>query len=232
LTKNLTLLASLVMIVLSPSAQADPALAGELAASTPPMLSRERWQAKAPLSGMKPQRPVSIIVHHTGVAQNAKIDLPTKMRNLQSFSQHPGQVSPKRTKPAWPDVPYHFYIDMTGKIAEGRDVGFAGDTNTGYNTVGHIQVVVEGDFEREKPAPAQLAALKNVLVWLALSWNIPIGKISTHKDHAQTTCPGRNLLSLLPELFSAAGDQRRKFVSDRCATKPGGEFARLYCTPG
>lgn len=204
-------------------------IAAGLAPYAPPLVTRTQWQAKPPLPGMKAQKSLSIIIHHTGVAQNPKVAFESKMRNLQSYSQQPAQLSPARARPAWPDVPYHFYIDLSGHIAEGRDVRFAGDTNTNYDTLNHVQVAVEGDFEKEAPAPRQIAALKDLLVWLMLSSNVPPGKISVHKDHASTDCPGRNLIAVLPDVLAGAAGQRAKVITELCAGNAGREFAQAYC---
>jgi hypothetical protein len=174
--------------------------------SKPVIVSRAEWGAKPPRPGMEPHAVKGIILHHTGVRKNPKVALENKMRGLQSFSQSPGQVSPGHMKPAWADVPYHFYIDAAGRIAEGRDLGFAGDSNTNYKTSGFIQVVVEGDFEKETLGVEQLKATRELLAWL-LFWNgMSIENVSMHMDHAQTDCPGKNFKATLPELLSQVRD--------------------------
>jgi hypothetical protein len=124
------------------------------------------------------------------------------MRGLQSFSQNAGEVSPGHRKPSWPDIPYHYYVDAEGQIAEGRETNFAGDTNTGYNTSGFLQIVVEGDFEKEVPSKEQISALRTLLTWILHSRGLTVESISVHKDHAATDCPGRNLMAVLPGLLS------------------------------
>jgi hypothetical protein len=204
-------------------------LLAETASLAPAVVSRQQWQAKPASLGMKPQVPVGIVLHHTAATRNLKASIETKLRNLQSFSQKPGQVSPTHSKPAWPDVPYHFYVDAAGRIAEGRNVGFAGDSNTNYNTNGYIQVVIEGDFEKEIPGKEQLSAVRQILTWLMLSRNISPDRISTHKDHAATTCPGRNFLAALPALTAQVKEQRSRTIGELCANPSGSAFTQTYC---
>jgi hypothetical protein len=168
----------------------------------PALLDRVAWGAKPALAGMRPHRPYSIIVHHTGERQNPRRDLAAKLRGLQAFSQAPRKMAGGRTLPPWPDLPYHYYIGADGTIGEGRDVNFAGDTNTRYDTTGHVQVVLEGNFEIEQPTAGQLAALKQVLRWQAQRWRVPLDRISVHKVHARTACPGKNLIAALPRVLA------------------------------
>jgi hypothetical protein len=154
---------------------------------------------------MQEQKPGEIIIHHTGEHQQPKVSLEAKMRGLQGFSMRPGKVG-TLSKPAWGDVLYHFYIDVAGKIAEGRDVNFAGDSTTKFDGDGSIQITVEGDFEREEPTQEQLASLMTLVTWIALKYGIPAEAISGHSDHDQTDCPGKNLKPFLEGLRKAVED--------------------------
>jgi N-acetyl-anhydromuramyl-L-alanine amidase AmpD len=123
------------------------------------------------------------------------------MQSLQRFSQQPQRLAARGPlKPAWPDVPYHFYIGADGQIAEGRDTAYAGDTNTDYDPTGHILIVLEGNFEREMPSGAQSESLYRLASWIADEWQIQTDEIKGHKDYASTLCPGRNLEAQLPAL--------------------------------
>jgi N-acetylmuramoyl-L-alanine amidase len=174
--------------------------------AAPDIVPRAKWGARpADRTLMKPQVPREIVVHHTSLTQQPKLTLAQKLRALQGFSQSDGTVN-GRPKAAWGDVPYHFYIDLTGRIGEGRDVNYAGDTNTRYNTANRIQIVLEGHFDKEEPTPAQLQSLDALVLWLAGRHGVPAAKISGHNDHAATDCPGRNLKSYLPQLQKKVAD--------------------------
>jgi hypothetical protein len=166
----------------------------------PQIVSRQAWGAKSAVTNlMTPHKISGIMIHHTSVKQQPRVSLERKMRGLQGFSMRPGKVG-RRSKPAWGDVPYHYYIGVSGRTAEGRDLRFAGDTNTRYQTAGWIQVVLEGDFKSDIPNPAQLSALRNLTAYLKKRHAISGARIAGHNDHASTDCPGPNLKKHLPSL--------------------------------
>ncbi|MFL6803501.1 MAG: N-acetylmuramoyl-L-alanine amidase, partial [Xanthobacteraceae bacterium] len=106
--------------------------------------------------------------------------------------------------------PYRF----AARCRQGRDVRFAGGTNTGYDTRDHIQVAIEGNFDTEEPTLQQLEALRDLLVWLMLSWNLTAERISVHKEHAATDCPGRKLLAALPSAMAQTVDRHAAAIAD------------------
>lgn len=174
----------------------------------PEIMSRAAWKAKPANTGMmKRQVPRSIVIHHTSVRQQPGIPLERKMQALQAFSLKPGKVG-VTSKPAWGDVPYHFYIDASGRIAEGRDVNYAGDSNTRYDVQDRVQVVLEGDFEKEQPTLQQLKSLRQLVGWLGAKYNIPGDRLTGHGEHVATDCPGRNLKGHLPGLRESLGRAR------------------------
>jgi hypothetical protein len=168
-------------------------------------LSRRAWGANPPVLVMERHTPASITIHHTATRQNPQRPLADKMRGLQRFSQTESPLASGRIKPVWGDIPYHFYIDAAGHIAEGRALRFVGDSNTAYDPAGHLQIVLEGNFEEEVPTPAQLESLARLTWWHARRWGVSADSIFVHRDHAETLCPGRNLEHYIPWLQTYVG---------------------------
>jgi N-acetylmuramoyl-L-alanine amidase len=154
------------------------------------VISVEDWGGtRSPAGKGKAHKPMHITLHHGGVAFLRDKDPTQYLRNLQTWS---------RNTRMWSDIPYHYLIDLDGKVYEGRDVMIAGDTNTEYDPSGHALIVVLGNFEEVEPNQAQLDAVTATMTMLARRFNIAPDKIGGHKDYsAQTACPGKSLYPYL-----------------------------------
>lgn len=100
----------------------QPASNTQSSAKRPPIVSRKQWNAKDPVGKAAKHKPRFITIHHTGMPQKPELSLEQKMRGLQNFSQNEGKLASGKSKPAWFDVPYHYYIASDGRIAEGRKI--------------------------------------------------------------------------------------------------------------
>lgn len=171
-----------------------------LIADSPTIIARKDWKAKEPIGQGKEHQIGFITIHHTATLQKKEVSIEKKMQNLQSFSQSESRLASGKLKPVWFDIPYHYYIAVDGKIAEGREIKFAGDTNTEYNPAGHALIVLEGNFETEQVSVEQQNSLEKMVIWLADKYKVSADKIKGHDDFAKTACPGKNLKKLLPDL--------------------------------
>ena len=73
-------------------------------------------------------------------------------------------------------------------------------TNTTYDPTGHLLLVIEGSFDRDTLTTAQRRTLDIVVPALAKRFHIPPERLASHKDFAETSCPGKNVYSELPRL--------------------------------
>ena len=163
-------------------------------------VSRDAWGAKPPLGPMRPHVPVRLTIHHTATAQDFRRDVGAKLRGLQAFSQRDDSLSSGQKKPAWPDVPYHYYVAVDGTVGEGRDWRYAGDSNTPYDPAGHLLVVVEGNFQKDSLTSAQRHTLDVLVPALSARFGIAPDRLASHRDYARTDCPGERLYAELPRL--------------------------------
>jgi hypothetical protein len=126
-----------------------------------------------------------ITLHHQGEPFKPGTDPQLYLRKLQTWSRNSKQ---------WLDIPYHYVIDLDGRIYAARDIAFAGDTNTEYDPKGHALIEVVGNFEEVEPNQQQLDAVVDLMAMLAAKYKVPVERIQSHRDHSdKTVCPGANL---------------------------------------
>jgi len=133
-----------------------------------------------------------VTLHHTGDATPLLPgeDPVRRLRGLQSWGA---------TDRNWWDVPYHFLLDIDGRIFEGRDYHYMGETNTSYDPGGHFLISAIGNYERQEPTPATLAAIADLMAWALKEFDLPVDRIGGHYNYAKTDCPGQHLRKYLED---------------------------------
>ena len=173
------------VIAITGCASREPLRADEL-----DMVSVRQWGGTPANEALARPHTISrITLHHQGEAFPRGRDPRQYARDLQSWS---------RVTKGGIDLPYHYMIDLDGRIYEGRDIRFAGDTNTRYDPSGHALIEVVGNFEDVEPNAPQLAAVVNLMAELAARYRVPVDAIRGHRDYTpDTVCPGKNLYQYL-----------------------------------
>jgi hypothetical protein len=133
-----------------------------------------------------------VTLHHTGDATPLLPgeDPVRRLRGLQSWG-----ASDRN----WWDVPYHFLLDIDGRIFEGRDYHYMGETNTSYDPGGHFLISAIGNYERQEPTPATLGAIADLMAWALKEFDLPLDRIGGHYNYAKTGCPGQHLRKYLED---------------------------------
>ena len=211
------------------------------AAGRPAIISRATWGAGASSSSRVAGDVRHAVVHHTASTNDySRDEVPAIVRGFHRYhTQTQG----------WADIGYNFLIDKYGRIYEGRGGGIynavVGAHARGFNT-GSVGVSLIGNFDTAAPTKAALLALRQLLAWklgvhgvdptstvsirsggspkYSSGTTVTLPAINAHRDTGHTSCPGKNLYSLLANL--------RKAVEAEMAQRsvPVAEYARL-CLP-
>lgn len=184
----------------------------QAAVEKPPVVAREEWSALEPTSPYEPITPWRITAHHTDGAQPmTREDAVQEMQIIQRFHQN-GR--------GWIDIGYHFLVDGSGRIFQGRPENVRGAHVRDQNE-GNVGVALMGGFHKsrnQRPTPEQIESLIQIARWVKISYVIDPAAFKAHRDYQSTTCPGDALYARLedvrreiakPEALLARGSQLR-----------------------
>ncbi len=153
-------------------------------------VSRNSWGATdAVPAKMKKMNGVKrITVHHEGSAKPNNDTAPTQVAATLRLIQ-----SQHRKRMGAGDIGYHFIIDRTGVIWQGRDWNYQGAHTSGANS-NNLGVMLLGNFEIQQPTGQQLQSLNALVASLVRKYGLnPSTDIFGHSDFCNTACPGKHL---------------------------------------
>jgi N-acetylmuramoyl-L-alanine amidase len=134
-----------------------------------------------------------LVLHHTAYRSDR-----IGGTSVEAQSRHVREIERWHLDRGFLAIGYHFVISPTGRIFRGRPIDRMGAHVKGHNR-GTVGICLMGDFERERPTVASLAALAAVRTRLVPgAAGLPL---VGHRDHSgqATLCPGRSLTAYLSE---------------------------------
>ncbi|MFQ5504227.1 MAG: peptidoglycan recognition family protein, partial [Planctomycetota bacterium] len=166
------------------------------------LLRRKTWGSRRsnPAAMVAMGRPSRITVHHSAMYLHGSLS--QAAQQVRSFQR--GHM-----KRGWGDIGYHFLVDPSGRVFEGRSLRYqgahAGDERSNR---GNIGICVLGNFQpytqepTQRPSPAQVAGLESLIRFCCEQFGIAPQRIYTHKEvHPRgpgaTLCPGTHLIPIV-----------------------------------
>lgn len=194
-----------------------------------PILSRAGWHAAKRKGSPVAMRPTRVTVHHTQGAQTmSEADTAAAVRGIQHYHMAGRAAEGKDT---WDDIGYHFLIDGSGRVAEGRPAETLGAHAGGANE-NNIGISMMGDFNRQQPTPAQVESLTRLVSFLAIKYGqnpSRQGFLEPHRHYDQTDCPGKNMMAILASLRERI-NARTGELQARLRGAKEGEFVPVTAT--
>jgi len=159
------------------------------------VMKRENWKAAPARAERMTAVDVPydrITIHHSakesdgGSELSSARDVADKIKKIQSFHM--------RDK-GWGDIGYHFLIDASGQVWQGRALDWQGAHAGGDGNIGNIGICMLGDFSTSAPSHEAMDALEQLVDRLSEIHRISRSRVYAHKHFSKTECPGSPLAS-------------------------------------
>ncbi|MEK7859411.1 MAG: peptidoglycan recognition family protein [Elusimicrobiota bacterium] len=178
-----------------------------------PLLSRIGWGAAKRRGENTAHDPYRVTVHHTqGRMTTNEADTIAQVRTTQRYHM---VGRGREGKENFDDIGYHFLIDGTGRVIEGRHVEYLAAHAGGANE-GNIGIALMGDFNVQKPTAAQIDSLSRLVSYLAIKYRKDPsrkGFLEAHQHYTSTDCPGKNVMRILGDLRNDVDADTDKLVA-------------------
>jgi hypothetical protein len=162
------------------------------------LIRRSAWDRTPPnRSRLAPAGRYSrITVHHEGNNPFYSTSHTDVARELEAV------LGAHRTR-RYGDIAYHLAVDYAGRIWEARSLSYEG-AHVLSNNEGNAGILLLGNFNRQRPSAAQLAAMDNLILTLRRTCGIASSRVYGHRDLSPSACPGHHLYPYVAQLRQPA----------------------------
>lgn len=160
---------------------------------------RGAWQAKREnqrnLDRM--QQPRRVTIHHSAMLFRSTASRAAATQIKQIQREH-------MNNRGYGDIGYHFLIDPSGRIWEGRQLRWQGAHASGTNNIANIGICLLGNFIRERngqgPTRSQIRSMEQLVVSLMQHYRMRTDALFCHSDFKSTACPGPRMAPIVRQL--------------------------------
>jgi hypothetical protein len=165
------------------------------------VIPRSRWATQPPKWSLsKPLNGISrITVHHdafTSVGLSSERSVATRIESIRRAHRQRGSE--------WVDIGYHYIIDPSGRVWEGRPITIEG-AHVSKTNEHNLGICVLGNFDEQRPTSDTLNTLDSFVAYQARLHRVSMRNVFTHQELKPTACPGRNLQKYMLETRSGRG---------------------------
>jgi hypothetical protein len=155
----------------------------------------------------QPMRSVSrITIHHDGMNAFTSVSQADAARRIEAIrGAHLARVS-RRGEP-WADIGYHYAVDPSGRVWEGRPSTLQGAHVEDQNEE-NLGIVMLGNYDKQSPTRAQTIALDAFVADRMKRYRVSIARVYTHQEIGRTACPGTSLQRYMTATRGIAGTMR------------------------
>ena len=160
---------------------------------------RDRWQPKPAnrrnLDRM--QQPRRVTIHHSAMyfRDTRPAACAAQIARIQREHMH---------NRGYGDIGYHFLIDPSGRVWEGRELRWQGAHASGANNIGNVGICLLGNFVRQRrgqgPTTAQVRSMEQLVIQLMRRYRFGPDALYCHSDFKATQCPGPRMRPLVRQL--------------------------------
>ncbi|MEM9345285.1 MAG: peptidoglycan recognition family protein [Planctomycetota bacterium] len=151
-------------------------------------ISRSSWTRTGPVrSKVNAMNGISkLTIHHDGMD-------PSYLTNKNAVAERIEQIRKYHVgENRWGDIGYHYIVDRSGRVWEGRPIQYQG-AHVRNNNEHNIGILVLGNFDRQSPSRDQLKSLFTTTGALTKHHRIKTNLVRSHQEINKTACPGKNL---------------------------------------
>lgn len=126
----------------------------------------------------------SIVIHHTESPNQPPAMERSRLLGIRRYHME---------ERGWGDLAYHYLIGPSGRIYQGREWRFQGDSGTRYDLDGRLLVCLIGSFTETMPQEAAMKSLLSLVAGKLHEHKLKPEAVTTHRLVAATDCPGERM---------------------------------------